>query len=83
MAESKSPTETLSESVSKQIVSAYGVRVPSERLASDPTSAVRAADEIGYPVVLKLTGDGIAHKTERNLVRLGVADAPARLRRAR
>ena len=77
MADSKSPTETLSESVSKQIVSAYGVRVPSERLASDPSSAVRAADEIGYPVVLKLTGDGIAHKTERNLVRLSVADAAA------
>ena len=83
MAESKTLTETLSESVSKQIVSAYGVRVPSERLASDPASAVRAADEIGYPVVLKLTGDGIAHKTERNLVRLSVADAPAVERESR
>ena len=75
MADSKSPTETLSEHASKEIVSAYAVRLPIERLAGDPASAVRAADEIGYPVVLKLAGDGIAHKTERNLVRLGVANA--------
>ena len=30
---------------------------------------------LGYPVVAKLNGDGIAHKTERGLVRLGLADA--------
>jgi len=75
MKESKSPTETLSEPISKEIVSGYGVRVPTERLVRDAPSAARAADEIGYPVVLKLAGDGIAHKTERSLVRLGVADA--------
>ncbi len=33
-----------------------------------------AADAIGFPVVLKLGGDAIAHKTERGLVRLGLAD---------
>jgi acetyltransferase len=75
MTDSKSATETLSEHASKQIVSSYGVRVPIEHLASDPASAARSADEIGYPVVLKLAGDGIAHKTERGLVRLGLADA--------
>ncbi len=75
MTNSRSPTETLSEHASKEIVAAYGVRVPVERLARDPASAVRAANEIGYPVVLKLAGEGIAHKTERGLVRLGVADA--------
>ncbi len=67
-------TRTLSEPDSKQIVAAYGVRLPSERLASDPEAAVAAAREIGFPVVLKLAGDGIAHKTERRLVRVGVAD---------
>ena len=68
---------TLSEHASKEIVAAYGVRVPIERLATDSASARKAADEIGYPVVLKLAGEGIAHKTERNLVRIGVADARA------
>jgi len=38
---------------------------------------VAAADEIGYPVVAKLEGDAIAHKTERGLVRLGLGDAAA------
>lgn len=36
--------------------------------------AVAAAREIGFPVVAKLGGDSIAHKTERGLVRLRLAD---------
>jgi acetyl-CoA synthetase (ADP-forming) len=51
--------------------------VPDERIAPDTAGAVAAADAIGYPVVLKLNGDAIAHKTERGLVRLNVADAAA------
>ena len=46
------------------------------------TEAVAAASEIGFPVVLKLAGDAIAHKTERGLVRVGVADAEAVRREA-
>jgi acyl-CoA synthetase (NDP forming) len=72
-----SPIRTYSEPASKKIVSTYGIRVPIERLAKDPDSAAAAAEEIGFPVVLKLAGEGIAHKTERNLVRLSVADAEA------
>ncbi len=69
------PTRTLSEYASKEIVARYGVRLPEERLVDDPAAAARAATEIGFPVVLKLAGGGIAHKTERNLVRVGVPDA--------
>ena len=36
-----------------------------------------AADEIGYPVVAKLNGDAIAHKTERGLVKLRLGDRAA------
>ena len=72
-----SPTEsqTLSEHASKEIVGAYGVVLPQERLVEDPAAAAAAAAEIGFPVVLKLAGDGIAHKTERGLVRVGLGDA--------
>ena len=70
-------TRTRSEHASKEIVAAYGVRIPIERCVADSASAVEAAEEIGFPVVLKLTGEGIAHKTERRLVRLAVADARA------
>jgi acetyl-CoA synthetase (ADP-forming) len=68
---------TLSELDSKRLLARYGVPVLDERTASDPDEAVAAADAIGYPVVLKLCGERIAHKTERGLVRLRLADARA------
>lgn len=45
-----------------------------ERLVTSPDDAVAAAHELGVPVVLKLCGPAIAHKTERGLVRLGLRD---------
>ncbi|HEX4822502.1 MAG TPA: acetate--CoA ligase family protein [Acidimicrobiales bacterium] len=68
---------TLSEADSKQLLRQHGVPVLDERVATDPDDAARQADEIGYPVVAKLLGDAIAHKTERGLVRLGLVDADA------
>lgn len=70
-------TSTLSETESKRLLAGFGVPVAEERLAPDPDGAAAAAEAIGFPVVLKLNGDGIAHKTERGLVRLGLADAAA------
>jgi acyl-CoA synthetase (NDP forming) len=72
---------TLSEHESKRLLAGFGVPVAREALAPDPEAAARAAGEIGFPVVVKLCGDAIAHKTERDLVRLGLADAGA-VRRA-
>ncbi len=70
-------SHTLSEAASKELLAGFGVPVAPERLAVTADEAVAAADELGYPVVAKLCGDGIAHKTERGLVRLGLADAGA------
>lgn len=61
---------TLSESASKALLSAHGVPLADEREVTDAVSAGEAAAEIGFPVVAKLCGDAIAHKTERGLVRL-------------
>jgi acyl-CoA synthetase (NDP forming) len=66
---------SLSEHESKQLLADAGIPIPEERLVSSPDDAVRAAGELGYPVALKLCGRGIAHKTERNLVRLAVRDS--------
>jgi acetyltransferase len=66
---------TLSEHESKAILGDYGILVAAERVATDADEAVRAAAAIGFPVVVKLCGAAIAHKTERNLVWLGLADA--------
>lgn len=68
---------TLSEVASKLLLASYGVPVLDERTAPDSAGAVAAAEAIGYPVVVKLCGDAIAHKTERGLVRLDLGDAGA------
>ena len=70
-------TRTLSEHESIALVARYGVPVADARRAGSPDDAAAAADAVGYPVVVKLHGDAIAHKTERGLVRLGVTDADA------
>jgi acetyl-CoA synthetase (ADP-forming) len=72
----------LSEHESKQLLAGAGVPVLREALVRAPEEAARAAAELGFPVALKLCGRGIAHKTERGLVRLGVADAEAAARAA-
>jgi acetyl-CoA synthetase (ADP-forming) len=68
---------TLSEHESKRLLSAYGVPTVVEFLAPDAEGAVVRAREIGFPVALKLCSATIAHKTERNLVRLGLRDEEA------
>jgi acetyltransferase len=68
---------TLSEAASKQLVAGYGIPVLDERTSVDADGAAAAAKEIGFPVVVKLCGDRIAHKSERGLVRLGVGDDDA------
>jgi acetate---CoA ligase (ADP-forming) subunit beta len=66
---------TLSEAASKELLATYGVPFPTERVVSTAAEAVTAAGDIGFPVVVKLGGDAIAHKTERGLVRLGLGSA--------
>jgi len=68
-------SRTLSEPESKAVLAAHGIPCVAERVVGDPQAAVRAADALGYPVVAKLAGDGIAHKTERGLVRLALRTA--------
>lgn len=76
------PTVTLSEAASKVLLAEYGVPVLDERIVDDAGTAGAAAADIGFPVVAKLCGDRIAHKTERGLVRLGLGDRDAVVRAA-
>lgn len=75
------PRSALSEHESKLRLAAAGVPVASERLVRDPERAAAAALDLGLPVAVKLCARGLAHKTERGLVRLGLAEA-AQVRRA-
>jgi acetyl-CoA synthetase (ADP-forming) len=71
------PTRTLSEEASKALLAPFGVPFAPEHVVPGIGEAEDAADRLGYPVVLKLTGEGIAHKTERGLVRLNLEDRGA------
>ena len=68
---------TLSEVESKALLGGHGVPILAERLVTNPDDAAAAADELGYPVVAKLCGEAVAHKTERGLVKLRLGDAAA------
>ena len=67
----------MSEALSKQILTPFGFPFAGEAVVETPTAAGDAADAMGYPVVAKLNGDAIAHKTERGLVRLKLANREA------
>jgi len=73
--------KALTEYESKRILAEYGLTYPREILCSTVEEALTAAQEIGYPVVVKAISSGILHKTEAGVVRLNVSDA-AELERA-
>ena len=75
MSTAQTPGSTLSEAEAKALLASHGLPVLDEREVTSVADAVAAADELGGPVVCKLNGDGIAHKTERGLVRLNLATA--------
>ena len=77
MASSAHHSRTLSESASKSLLREAGVPMADEREVATAELAAQAATEIGFPVVAKLCGDAIAHKTERGLVRLKLTSAQA------
>ncbi|MES9522807.1 acetate--CoA ligase family protein [Streptomyces capoamus] len=69
------PGRQLSEHAAKQLLRAYGIRVPREQLVTSAAAAVRAAGQVGYPIVMKASGAQIAHKTELGLVKIGLTSA--------
>ncbi|EFG08522.1 acetate--CoA ligase family protein [Streptomyces clavuligerus] len=69
------PGQQLSEHAAKQLLRAYGIRVPREQLVTSAAAAVRAAAQVGYPVVMKASGPQLAHKTELGLVKVGITSA--------
>ncbi|MFE6160845.1 acetate--CoA ligase family protein [Streptomyces sp. NPDC056486] len=69
------PGQQLSEHAAKQLLRAYGIRVPREQLVTSAAAAVRAAGLVGYPVVMKASGAHLAHKTELGLVKVGLTSA--------
>jgi acetyl-CoA synthetase (ADP-forming) len=67
----------LSEYEAKLLLAEYGIPVTPDRLAKNADEAVAAANEIGYPVVLKGCGRSLLHKTELDLVKVNLRAADA------
>lgn len=65
----------LSEEEAKQVISNYGFVIPRSILAASEEETARAAEEIGYPVVIKISSPDILHKSDFGGVAVGVKTA--------
>jgi acetate---CoA ligase (ADP-forming) len=66
---------TIGDWESRTVLSAYGLRIPRSDLAENPEHALQIAQEIGYPVALKIASPDILHKTDVGGVRVGLRSA--------
>lgn len=65
---------SLSEVEGRRLLADYGIRGPREIVAQDAADACLAAENIGFPVVLKILSPDIQHKTEAGGVKVGLKD---------
>jgi acyl-CoA synthetase (NDP forming) len=70
------PAHMLDEAEAKAALARFGLAVPAFRVAPI-AEAARAAEDLGFPVVVKALSAAIAHKTDVGGVRLGLSDAAA------
>lgn len=64
-------TEVLTEAKSKVELSQFGLKIPQNRTATGQSEVAQAVAEMQEPFAIK--GVGLAHKSEHNAVRLGIA----------
>jgi len=63
------------ETESKEILEAYGFVTPEGSVATTAEQAVNIAEQLGYPVVLKIWSPDILHKSDVGGVRIGINNA--------
>jgi acetyl coenzyme A synthetase (ADP forming)-like protein len=68
---------SVTEEEGKEMLKAYGIPIPQSETVSDPERAVKAAERIGFPVVMKIESPDIAHKTDVGGVVVGISDSQA------
>ena len=71
----------LSEREAKELLARSGIPVPPGELVRSPEEAAAAAARVGAPVAVKAVGRGLAHKSEKGAVRLGL-EAPVEIEAA-
>lgn len=65
----------LGEIEAREVISAYGFRLPKSILAPTAQEAVKAAECIGFPVVMKISSPDILHKSDVGGVKVGLKSA--------
>ena len=70
-------TQTLLESEARALLASYGIPAPRERVVHMRAAAQAAANEIGYPCVLKVVSRCVTHKSDVGGVIVGLPDAEA------
>jgi acyl-CoA synthetase (NDP forming) len=66
--------KTLDEHDSKNVLAHYGIPTVKEIPCTDGNEAATAADQIGYPLALKVCAPEVAHKTEQGLLELSISN---------
>jgi acetyl-CoA synthetase (ADP-forming) len=68
---------TLSEAESRKVLAGYDIPLVESRTVQTATDAAKAAEDLGFPVVLKGAGKDLTHKTESGVVVLNLTDSNA------
>lgn len=66
------PGTKLSESQASDILNSYGIPTTTRAISTSENEAIHHANEIGYPVVLKVDSPDILHKSEADAIRLNI-----------
>ncbi len=64
----------LIESEARDVLICAGIDIPEGKVVKDMDGCIRAAEEIGYPVVLKVVSEDIVHKMDLGGVVVGISD---------
>ncbi|MFQ3630788.1 acetate--CoA ligase alpha subunit [Roseiflexus sp.] len=67
----------LGELEAREVIEAYGMRLPQSFLAQSPEEAAEIATRLGFPVVMKISSPDILHKSDIGGVKLGISDSAA------
>jgi acetate---CoA ligase (ADP-forming) len=60
---------------SREVLTAYGMKIPASEMAANPEEAIEIATRIGFPVVLKIASPDILHKTDVGGVKVGLRNS--------
>ncbi len=62
----------LTEFESKKLLQEIGISVPVQKLTTSKEETISAAEEIGFPIVMKLMAEDVVHKSDTGAVKLNL-----------